>query len=101
MHAPMLIAQLRGTPLPEQITTGTNDGRRILFIGGSYREFTLMCYNRKVDRNRQIYAQERHDILGYCLCEECVELVIGETALVDPEAMETIQMYMAMGHRGG
>ena len=84
----------------EKSPTGTDDSRRIVFIGGNYSEFTLLCYNRKVDRGRQVFVQDVFDIRGYCLCEACVEVVIGETGLVDPEVIEVIQMYITMGHRG-
>lgn len=81
--------------------TSVEEPRRIVFIGGTYKEFLQLCYERRVPPMRQIYGGEERNILGYCLCENCVEIVYGQTGRIVPELFERIQMYLAIGHIGG
>lgn len=74
---------------------------RVVFIGGTYAEFTRYCLGKGINLHEQVFVRVPHDIYGRCLCEECVEIVWGETGRFNPEVYETVHQHIAMGHIGG
>lgn len=76
--------------------------RRIVFIGGTEREFVNFCWERGVPPATQIFVGTKYNILGRCLCEDCAEIVYGVTGgPIHPELLEQIRCYLAIGPMHG
>lgn len=71
--------------------------KKVIFIGGTYREFVRYCLEKGINPHKQVFANHAGPLMGRCLCEECCEIVWGETGPVTHAVSELVAQYIAMG----